>query len=178
MTRFNKELEQKPGVERQREIKKISSAGEKIIYSPLAGEVIQMSDVPDDTFAAEILGKGIAVIPTEGKLVAPCDGEISTLFETKHAIGITSQDGVELLVHIGINTVELQGKYYESYVKQGDKVKAGQLLLVFDVKKIKEAGYNITTPVIITNTEDYKDIMGIKTGNTETMDPLIRLESK
>lgn len=178
MSGFNKELKQKKEAERQIGIKGTGSAGEKIICSPLCGEAIRMSDVPDDTFAAEILGKGMAVIPGEGKLVAPFDGEVSTLFETKHAIGITSQDGVELLIHIGINTVELQGEYYESYVKQGDKVKAGQLLLRFDVKKIKDAGYNITTPVIVTNSEDYEDIQGIKTGDIEMMEALIRLESK
>ena len=158
MKRFNKELEK------------------NVIGSPLTGTAIAMKEVPDDTFAAEVLGKGMAVVPTEGKVVAPCEGEISTLFETKHAVGITTKDGVELLIHVGVNTVELGGKYYETHVAQGDKVKPGQLLLTFDIEKIQAAGYNISTPVIIANTDDYQNVIGLKTGNIKCMEPLVKVE--
>ena len=176
MKKFNKELEHKENTETQNEAEEIFAVEKNIICSPLSGEAILMSEVPDDTFAAAVLGKGMAVIPSEGKVVAPCDGEISTLFETKHAVGITANDGIELLVHVGVNTVELEGKYYETHVKQGDMVKAGQLLLTFDMKKIQEAGYNITTPVIVTNTYNYIDVIGLKTGSIQRMDPLIKVE--
>lgn len=147
-----------------------------VICSPLTGKAILMSEVPDDTFAAEVLGKGMAVIPSEGKVVAPCHGEISTLFDTKHAIGITTKDGVELLIHVGVNTVELNGKYYEAHVAQGDQVKPGQVLLTFDIQKIQEAGYSVSTPVIIANTDDYINVEGLKNGEIHCMEPLIKLE--
>lgn len=147
-----------------------------VICSPLTGKAILMSEVPDDTFAAEVLGKGMAVIPSEGKVVAPCHGEISTLFDTKHAIGITTKDGVELLIHVGVNTVELNGKYYEAHVAQGDQVKPGQVLLTFDIQKIQEAGYSVATPVIIANTDDYINVEGLKNGEIHCMEPLIKLE--
>ncbi len=146
-----------------------------VICSPLTGKAILMSEVPDDTFAAEVLGKGMAVIPSEGKVV-PCHGEISTLFDTKHAIGITTKDGVELLIHVGVNTVELNGKYYEAHVAQGDQVKPGQVLLTFDIQKIQEAGYSVATPVIIANTDDYINVEGLKNGEIHCMEPLIKLE--
>ena len=148
-----------------------------IIYSPLAGKAIPMKEVPDDTFAAEVLGKGMAVLPDEGKIVAPCEAEITTLFDTKHAIGLTTKDGVELLVHVGINTVELKGKYYEAHVAEGDKVKQGQLLLTFDIKKIQKAGYNVTTPVIVTNSDNYKNVEGLSMGTIKIMEPLVKVES-
>ena len=147
-----------------------------VICSPLTGKAILMSEVPDDTFAAEVLGKGMAVIPSEGKVVAPCHGEISILFDTKHAIGITTKDGVELLIHVGVNTVDLNGKYYEAHVAQGDQVKPGQVLLTFDIQKIQEAGYPVATPVIIANTDDYKNVKGLKNGEIHCMEPLIKLE--
>lgn len=137
------------------------------IYSPINGEAIRLSDVPDDTFANEILGKGMAVIPSEGMVVSPVDGEISTLFDTLHAIGVTSKDGVELLIHVGINTVELEGKYYKALVKEGDKVTKGQPLLEFDIEGIKSAGYNTVTPIIVTNSDEYKDVEQVVSGNVE-----------
>ena len=152
------------------------AAEKKVICSPLTGTAIPMNQVPDDTFAAEVLGKGMAVIPSEGKVVAPCEGVISALFGTKHAIGITAKDGAELLIHVGVNTVELNGKYYEAHVAQGDQVKPGQLLLTFDLQKIQEAGYPVATPVIIANTDNYKNVEGLKTGEVHCMEPLIKLE--
>lgn len=139
----------------------------KEIYSPLKGEAIRLSEVPDDTFANEILGKGMAVIPSEGMVVSPVDGEVSTLFDTLHAIGVTGDNGVELLIHVGINTVELEGKYYKALVKQGDKVTKGQPLLEFDIDGIRSAGYNTVTPVIITNSDEYEDVEQVVSGNVE-----------
>lgn len=177
MKRFNKELETKEDFAAETVAEDTVPVMEKnVIYSPLAGEAIPMSEVPDDTFAAEVLGKGMAVIPSEGKVVAPCAGEVSTLFDTKHAVGLTTVDGVELLIHVGVNTVELEGRYYEAHVAQGDKVKPGQLLLTFDISKIQAAGYNVTTPVIVANTDEYKSVTGLKTGAILRMEPLVKVE--
>ena len=179
MKKFNKELEKKEtAAEETADMSAdiFPEAEKGVICSPLTGKAILMSEVPDDTFAAEVLGKGMAVIPSEGKVVAPCHGEISTLFDTKHAIGITTKDGVELLIHVGVNTVELNGKYYEAHVAQGDQVKPGQVLLTFDIQKIQEAGYPVATPVIIANTDDYINVEGLKNGEIHCMEPLIKLE--
>lgn len=101
---------------------------------------------------------------------------ISALFDTRHAIGITTKDGTELLIHVGVNTVELEGKYYEAHVAQGDEVKPGQLILTFDIQKIQEAGYPVVTPVIIANTDAYRSVEGLKTGEIHCMEPLMKLE--
>jgi len=105
------------------------------------------------------MGKGIAIEPTIGEVLSPVDGIVTAIFPTKHAIGIISDGGVEILIHVGINTVQLEGKYFTQLVKQGAKVKQGDLLVKFDIEKIKEAGYQIITPVIITNTNNYVDIL-------------------
>jgi beta-glucoside PTS system EIICBA component len=139
-------------------------AGETIlkqeaIISPLTGVIKPLADVDDPVFASEAMGKGIAIEPTVGKAVSPVNGTITTVFPTGHAIGITSDEGAEILIHIGINTVQLEGKYYSPVVKQGDRVSQGDLLVTFDIEKIKEAGYPVTTPIIITNTDRYVDII-------------------
>lgn len=128
------------------------------IYSPLKGEAIALSDVKDQTFASGVLGQGFAVVPAVGKVVAPFDGKVTTLFETKHAIGLTSDAGIEVLVHVGLNTVALEGKYFKALVSEGDNVKAGQPLLTFDAKAIAAEGYDLTTPVVVTNPDDYAGI--------------------
>ena len=99
-----------------------------------------LSQVNDATFASEVLGKGVAVIPSKGEVVAPCDATVETIYDTKHAVGLSTENGMELLIHIGINTVELEGKYYTAHVKAGDHVNKGQLLISFDMDKIKDAG--------------------------------------
>lgn len=158
-----KETEQ-PQV-KEAKTEEVSAVQEEMeVGSPIAGDVIKMTEVKDETFAAEVLGKGVAVVPKTGRVVAPFDGEVSALFETLHAIGLTGKNGVELLIHIGINTVELKGKYYKAYVAQGDMVKKGQLLVEFDIPKIKNAGYDVTTPVIVSNTYNYEKVEG-KAGN-------------
>lgn len=147
------------------------------INSPLTGKAVPMTEVPDDTFAAQVLGKGMAVLPSEGKVVAPCEAEVTTVFDTKHAIGLTTKEGVKLLIHIGINTVELGGKYYEVHVAEGDQVRPGQLLVTFDIAKIQNAGYNLTTPVIVTNTDDYKTVEGMASGTVKFMDSFVKVEN-
>lgn len=132
-----------------------------VIASPLTGTVIPLSKMSDPTFAAEILGKGVAIEPLQGRITAPFDGTVTALVDTKHAIGLQNTEGVELLIHIGVDTVKLEGRYYTPHVKEGDTIKKGDLLMEFDIDKIKAAGYEVTTPVIVANTDDYKEINGI-----------------
>ncbi|HWT74114.1 MAG TPA: beta-glucoside-specific PTS transporter subunit IIABC [Mobilitalea sp.] len=139
--------------------KKTAGKGNGVIASPLEGEVIELSQVEDEAFATEVLGKGVAILPVEGRLAAPADGEITSLFPTGHAVGMKTDFGAEILIHIGMDTVKLEGKYFTQKVKLGDKVKKGQTLIEFDLAAIKNAGYSIVTPVVITNPEDYADII-------------------
>lgn len=126
------------------------------VKSPLTGQVKPLSEAVDPVFAQGVMGTGVLVLPSEGELVAPVDGVVSVLFPTKHAIGLVSDDGVELLVHIGMDTVNLEGKGFEAHVKQGNHVKVGDKLISFDIETIKEAGYPVETPVIVTNQNDYQ----------------------
>lgn len=139
------------------------SAQEKyeIIRRPIQGTVLPLCSVEDDAFAQGVLGQGAAIDPADGNVYAPFDGTVLTLFPTKHAIGLISDTGCELLIHIGMDTVKLEGRYFKAYVAQGEKVKQGQHLLSFDIEKIKAAGYSIHTPVIITNSTDYTEIKTI-----------------
>ncbi len=132
------------------------------IYSPLQGEVIALNKVNDQVFSQEIMGKGIAIIPTENKVVSPVNGKVSVMFPTGHAIGIISEEGVELLIHIGLDTVNLNGQHFNPRVQVGAEVKVGDVLVEFDHEAIKEAGFDIVTPVIITNSKDYFDVVGIE----------------
>lgn len=157
------------------ENKEVLQESAKELYSPLKGEAIKLSEVSDDIFANEILGKGMAVIPKEGLVTAPVDGEVSTLFDTLHAIGITGDNGVEILIHVGINTVELEGKYYKALVKEGDKVTKGQPLLECDLVGIRKAGYNTVTPVIITNSDEYEEIELTAYGDVEKTNVIMKI---
>lgn len=139
-----------------------------LLYSPLEGKAVPLDHIKDPTFASGVLGKGMAVIPAKGEVTAPCDATVETVFETKHAIGLTGDNGAELLIHVGMDTVQLKGEYFTAHVKDGDHVKKGQLLLTFDIEKIKEAGYEITTPFIVTNSDAYSDVKLIKEGNVTT----------
>ncbi|WP_288221819.1 beta-glucoside-specific PTS transporter subunit IIABC [uncultured Clostridium sp.] len=145
----------------------------EVIDSPIKGEVIKLSNIQDDAFASGVLGSGVAIMPTEGIVVAPVDGEITTLFPSLHAIGITSEKGVELLIHVGLDTVQLGGKGFKAYVKQGDKVKKGQHLLDFNIEEIKNAGYSVVTPVVITNTAEYLEVAETKSENVDRGNSLI-----
>lgn len=129
------------------------------IASPLNGEIVPLKEVKDETFASEMMGKGIAINPTEGKVVSPINGTVQMIFKTKHAIGLKSEDGAEILIHIGMDTVQLDGKHFTAHVKDGDKVKVGDTLVEFDMDAIKKEGYELVTPVIITNTMEYLEIV-------------------
>lgn len=136
-----------------------ASVNKEIVVSPVKGTVAPLSTSKDEAFATGALGKGVVIQPSEGKVIAPFDGTVMTLFPTKHAIGLISDNGLELLIHIGIDTVQLEGKYFTAHVKQGETVKKGQPLVTFDMAAIKQAGYSIETPVVVTNAADYLDIL-------------------
>ncbi|MDY3031373.1 MAG: glucose PTS transporter subunit IIA [Clostridia bacterium] len=148
----------------------------EIIYAPISGRVLPLSAVGDGVFSEEILGQGAAIDPTEGKVYAPFDGRISTVADTLHAIGITSKSGIELLIHVGIDTVQLKGLHYKAHVKAGDTVKKGDLLLEFDVIKIKQAGFKTITPIVIGNSGDYSSITAISAQTIEHGDGFINIE--
>jgi PTS system beta-glucosides-specific IIC component len=132
----------------------VEAKGE-VVSSPLTGTVLPLDEVKDEAFATGALGNGVAVVPTEGKLVAPVSGTVSALFPSKHAVGIISDHGAELLIHVGMDTVQLQGEFFTAHIQQGDRVEKGQLLIEFDIKGIQEAGFDIATPVIVTNSDRY-----------------------
>lgn len=129
-----------------------------VLGAPMAGKCVSIKEVPDPTFGEEILGKGIAVIPSDGHVYAPADGTISTVFPTGHAAGLTTADGAELLIHIGLDTVELKGEPFEIKVESGQSVKKGDLLIVADLDKIKAAGKQIITPMVICNSDAYAGV--------------------
>lgn len=137
----------------------------KNIFSPLSGKIVSLEDVNDATFSGKLLGEGIAIVPKDGKIYAPFDGIVTSIFPTKHAIGLTSNEGVELLIHVGLDTVELKGEGFTSYVIEGEHVKKGQLLLEADLKTISAKGYDIITPVIVTNTQEFLDVLLLPTNN-------------
>lgn len=155
--------------------KEAEAVSSPILYAPVVGECVPVTEVSDPTFGQEILGKGIAIKPTEGKVLAPCDGTVEQMFETGHAVSLTSDFGAEILIHVGLDTVELKGKHYKTHAKAGDKVKKGQLLIEFDVEAIKAAGYDVITPVVICNSDDYATITP-RTGTVTNDDPVLELE--
>ena len=138
------------------ELQAADSSAPVTITSPLAGEVKELSQATDPVFAQGLMGRGVVIVPSQGELVSPVNGRVTVFFPTKHAIGILSDEGVEILMHIGMDTVNLEGKGFEGYVSQGDKVKVGDKLISFDIDMIKKAGYVTETPVIITNSDSYQ----------------------
>ena len=148
------------------------------IASPLTGQLIDLKEVNDVTFASGLMGKGAAIIPTIGEAVAPEDGEVVSLFRTKHAIGFQTKSGAEILIHIGIDTVKLDGQHFEAHVESGQKVKKGDRLVSFDIEAIKQAGFEVTTPIIITNSDDYIDVQCIfNQDNIQHGDALLALSA-
>ncbi|MCC0637890.1 MULTISPECIES: beta-glucoside-specific PTS transporter subunit IIABC [unclassified Clostridioides] len=145
------------------------------ITSPVEGDCIELSEVKDDVFASKAMGEGIAVLPTKGVIVAPTDCEVASLFPTLHAIGLKLDNGAEMLIHVGINTVELNGKHFVKHVNQGDLVKKGSKLITFDIDEIKKAGYDVTTPVIVNNTFDFAQVISCKSSHVSTNDKIISL---
>lgn len=160
----------------QIEIPPLETDGEKeIICSPLNGMAVNCEGIKDLTFRGEMLGKTVAIRPTDGKVYAPADGKVDMLMETLHAVNMTSEKGAEILIHVGIDTVELNGKYFKSYIKTGDLVKRGDLLLEFDVEKIAGAGYNMIVPVIICNSDDYSEVEKILDKEIKVGETLMKL---
>ncbi len=134
-------------------------SGKEIVKTPIQGQIAPLNAAKDAAFAQGTLGRGILIYPEKGEVRAPFDGTVMTMFPTKHAIGMVSETELELLIHVGLDTVQLEGKYFESLVQQGERVKQGDLLLRFDKKKIEKEGYSLETPVIVTNYTDYLDIL-------------------
>lgn len=153
-----------------------SAAKDTVLSACLNGTVVPLADVKDEAFASGVLGNGIAIEPSDGELVAPADGEISSTFETHHAVGMTTADGAELLMHIGIDTVKLGGKHFTYLVNEGDKVKKGQPLIRFELEAIKAEGYPVTTPVIVCNTDDYAAVEAKAGGTVKQGDALLELK--
>lgn len=149
--------------------------GKKVIHSPLNGKLIPLMEVGDEVFSSGVLGEGIAIEPYDGVVYAPADCRVTTFFPTGHAIGLTTAEGVELLIHIGVDTVQLNGKYFKPLVKQGESLLEGQPMLQFDSRKIEQAGYDMTTSVIITNTTDWKRVDSTKARDTTVGDALLTL---
>lgn len=137
------------------ENEKPTKNSKEIIYSPMLGQKLDIKECIDKVFSTEIVGKGCLIVPSLGKVYSPCDGKISLLADSLHAIGISSKAGAEILIHIGIDTVELQGEGFISHVEIYDEVKKGDLLMDFDIEKIKEAGKSLQSPIIITNTDEF-----------------------
>jgi len=157
------------------ENKMISDNKETIICAPVSGKVICREDIPDETFASGIMGEGVGIKPEEEIIVAPFDGEITSVVDTGHAVGLTSSDGVELLIHVGVDTVKMQGDGFQVFVTEGQKVKTGEKLLKFDRDKIRKAGYSDTTAVLVTNSDDYSSVKTVEE-NVKQKDTVIIIE--
>ena len=151
----------------------IGPVAENAILAPMSGTALALDQVPDSTFASGLLGQGVAIIPAVGKVIAPFSGEVASLFQTKHAIGLLSDSGIELLIHVGIDTVKLDGAPFTAHVKEGDRVKAGDLLLEFDRQAILDAGYDLATPIIISNSDDYRSVEIVSTSVVDAGQPLL-----
>lgn len=148
------------------------------ITAPVGGTAVPLSEVADPTFAQGILGRGVAVIPSEGRIVAPADGTIDLMFETGHAVSMTTADGAEVLIHVGLDTVQLRGKHYQVRCQNGDKVVRGQTLIEFDPEAIRAEGYDIITPVIVCNTEAFSSIHVEKNGTVAPGEVLLTLHKQ
>ena len=147
--------------------------GENEIHAPMSGTVLALDQVPDSTFASGLLGEGVAIIPSGNSVIAPFAGEVASLFQTKHAIGLLSESGIEVLIHVGIDTVKLGGEPFTAYVKVGDRVQAGDLLLEFDRKAILAAGFDLATPIIISNSDSYRSVTTVDATSVEAGMPLL-----
>ena len=145
------------------------------ILSPIEGQACDITEVNDPTFSGKLLGDGIAIRPDKGRMVSPVSGTIAIFFDTKHACTIISDEGAEILIHIGLDTVNLKGKYYTSYKKEGDKVKPGDLLLEFNMEGIKEAGYDLISPIVICNSGNYSEIKTHTGNKVKELEPIIQI---
>lgn len=144
-----------------------------VISAPLTGQVVDLGSVPDEVFSSGALGEGIAIVPSDGRVVSPCDGTISATMDTRHAVGITTAEGVELLIHVGLDTVSLEGRHYDCKVTKGQKVKKGDLLITFDMNAIKAEGFQLHTPILVTNSDDFVSIKVANVGAVTAGDELM-----
>ena len=144
------------------------------LCSPINGKVIKLCEVPDPTFSEEILGKGIAFYPNDNTFYSPCNGTIEMIFDTCHAVSIKAENDIEILIHIGLETVELNGKHFTSHVKNGQNIKKGDKLITFDKKAVSDAGYNTVTPMVICNSDDF-EISELKLGEVKTGEPVLKV---
>lgn len=156
--------------------KESANITEEIIKAPLSGKVLKLEQIKDPAFSSGMLGKGLAIDPADGKVCSPVDGKISMLFDTCHAVGITSDKGVEILIHIGMDTVELKGKGFVSHIKNGDRVKAGQDLIDVDLDLVRAEGYEIVTPIVVTNVDIIKSFKETEKPEVNQGDELLRVE--
>lgn len=153
---------------KETEIKNVPVCEPLTVYTPVKGNAILLEDIPDPVFSQGILGPGCGIEPSEGAVYAPFNGVITSVTDTKHAVGISSEDGMELLIHVGVDTVSMNGKGFDLKVKEGQKVQKGDLLLTFSLDEIRAAGHPSTTAVLLTNGDDYKELNLAVTGAVET----------
>lgn len=151
---------------------------ELVIGSPVKGKAVPLSSVNDPTFSEGMLGKGVAIQPTEGKIYAPADGTIGMVFDTLHAVSLTTKEGTEVLIHVGLDTVKMNGEEFTGFVHAGDTVKKGDLLLEVDLDKVKEAGYDTITPMLICNTDEYAAVNGLDGKEVKPGDDVIAITVK
>lgn len=156
-------------------LKKLFSKPTIDLCAPAAGEAVPVSEVPDPTFAEEMLGKGIAVKPSVGKFYAPCDATVDMMFETGHAVSLVADNGAELLIHIGLDTVSLNGEHFTVHAKNGDKVKKGDLLIECDLEAVAAKGFNTITPMLVCNSDDFKEFTPCVGKTVTTSDVVIKL---
>ncbi|WP_339286671.1 beta-glucoside-specific PTS transporter subunit IIABC [Paenibacillus sp. FSL R5-0486] len=154
-----------------------TNASDENVFSPIEGTIVELSEVPDPAFASGAMGKGIAIEPTVGRVVAPFDGTVTVAFKKKHALAVVSDTGAEILVHVGVDTVKLDGQHFVSHIKEGDRVQAGDLLLEFNIAQIKAAGYHTVTPIIVTNSANYEEVIPQATGQVSSQELLLKLSS-
>lgn len=145
------------------------------VKAPLTGNVVALTDVPDPVFAGLMLGKGIAIEPTSGEMVSPVNGTVTTVFPTGHAVGLTSDNGIEVLIHVGMDTVSLNGQGFTQHVKAGEKVTIGQKLVTVDLEAVKAAGYSIVTPIVVTNTDNFSEVITINSQSVTAGENLLTI---
>ncbi len=156
--------------------KKKENANKDVIGAPVAGEAVASSEINDPTFGEEMLGKGMAIKPSDNKVYAPVDGTVALVFDTKHAVSVVSEKGAEILIHVGLDTVALKGEHFTAHVEGGAMVKKGDLLLEFDKEAIAVAGYDTIIPIVICNTDDYKDVTRMVGKTVQPGDTVMELE--
>lgn len=156
-------------------LQNLFAKGSAVVGSPVAGRLVSIKEVSDPTFGEEILGKGAAIIPSANQIYAPIDGKVATVFPTGHAVAITGQDGTEVLIHVGLDTVKLNGEHFTIHVESDQEVKKGDLLLEADLEQIKAAGYDIITPVVICNSDEFSEIVAEPSKDVAPGDDILRL---